>query len=136
MGIKTKWISKTVLQLLFSTAIVIIALHNLIPHLHSSKLSKEEHFQLHHQSNSVIGLIRLALHESGEDNLVNLIYTQNEGLKKIDFKHKNPIYGLINYTSLPKGLVLRAKTIKWNTDNFNNLLFVRLNGLRGPPFLS
>jgi hypothetical protein len=120
-------------KILFNSVLVVILLHTVIPHPHSDELTEEKHFELHKKSNSLIGIIRLAFHESDDENLDNLIFAQYESVNKTDSKPKYPKVLLFNKT--PSLTVKREteKIVKWNTDNFNRLLFVKLNGLRGPP---
>lgn len=128
--------SKILKYILFRTVLVIITLHTVIPHPHSEKLTEEKHLELHKKSNSLFGIIRLAFHESDDESLDNLIYTQYESFKKIDSKHKYPKVSLFNNI---QSIVEKRKTekiVKSNTNNFNRLLFVKLNGLRGPPLLT
>ena len=115
---------------------MIITLHTIIPHPHSDELTKEEHFELHKKSNSLIGIIRLAFHESDDESLDNLIYTQYESVKKINSKHKYPEVSLFNNIQSIIEIRETGEIVKSNTNNFNKLLFVKLNGLRGPPILT
>jgi hypothetical protein len=127
--------SKILKYILFRTVLIVIALHTVIPHPHSDELTKEKHFEFHKKSNSLFGIIRLAFHESNDDNLDNLIFVQNESVKKIDSKHKYPIVSLINNIQPNVEKRETEKIIESNTNNFYRLFFVKLNGLRGPPFL-
>ena len=128
--------SKILKYILFRAVLVIITLHTVIPHPHSDELTEEEHFELHKKSNSLIGIIRLAFHESNDESLDNLIFTQYESIKKIDSKHKYPKVSTLDNTTSIVGKIAAKKIVKWNTNNFNRLLFVKLNGLRGPPLLT
>jgi len=128
--------SKILKYILFRAVLVIITLHAVIPHPHSDKLTVEEHFKLHKESNSLIGIISLAFHESDDESLDNLIFAKYESVKKIDSKHKYPKVAIFDYTTSIVGKIVAKKIVKWNTNNFNRLLFVKLNGLRGPPILT
>lgn len=128
--------NKVLKYILFRAALVIITLHTIIPHPHADKLTKEKHLELHKESNSFIGLIRLVFHESDDDSLDNLIYAQYESVKKIDSKHNYPKVSLFDNTTSIVGKIATEKIVKSNTNNFNKLLFVKLNGLRGPPILT
>jgi len=128
--------SKTLKYILFRIVLVIITLHTVIPHPHSDKLTEEEHFELHKESNSLIGIIRLVFHESDDESLDNLIFAKYESVKKIDSKHKYPKVSIFDNTTSIVGKIVTRKIVKWNTSNFNRLLFVKLNGLRGPPLLT
>jgi len=120
-------------KILFNSVLVLILLHACIPHPHSGELTDEKHFELHQNSNSLIGIIRLAFHESDDENLDNLIFAQYESVKKIHSKHKYPNVSIIENTTSTVEKITRDRIVKWNTNNFNRLLFVKLNGLRGPP---
>ncbi len=128
--------SKILKYILFRAVLVIITLHTVIPHPHSDKLTKKEHFELHKKSNSLIGIIRLAFHESDDENLDNLIFVKYESVKKTDSKHQYPKVSIFDNTTSIVGKIVAIKIVKWNTNNFNKLLFVKLNGLRGPPLLT
>ena len=128
--------SKVLKYILFRTALVIITLHTIIPHPHSDKLTIEKHFELHKESNSFIGIIRLIFHESDDENLDNLIFAKYEGVKKIDKKFKYPKVSIFNNTQSVIEKRETKKIIKCNTNNFDRLLFVKLNGLRGPPLFT
>lgn len=88
--------SKILKYIFFRTILVIITLHTIIPHPHSDELTEEKHFELHKDSNSLIGFIRLTFHESDDENLDNLIFAEYESVKKIDSKHKYPLVSLFN----------------------------------------
>jgi len=120
-------------HILFRTVLVIITLHTLIPHPHSEDLTEEKHFKLHKESNSLIGIITLAFHESDDDNLDNLIFVQYESIKKVVNTCKYPTVSILNKKQY---IVLNRetkKTVTCNVNNFERALFVKLNGLRGPP---
>jgi quinol monooxygenase YgiN len=128
-------LSKILKYILFRTVLVIITLHTIIPHPHSDELTDEKHSELHKDSNSFIGIIRLAFHESDDENLDNLIFAKYESDKKLDNKCKRPKVSIINNR---QSIVEKRETgtiVKWNINNFDRLLFVKLNGLRGPPIL-
>jgi len=133
---KNERMSKILEYILFRTVLIVIALHAVIPHPHSNELTEEKHFELHQNSNSLVGIIRLAFHESEDESLDNLIYAQYESIKKIDSKHKYPKVSIFENTISLFGKVITRKIVEWNTNNFDKLLFVKLNGLRGPPILT
>ena len=124
---------KILKYILFRTVLVIIIFHTIIPHPHSGELTEEKHLEFHKNSKSLIGILRLAFHESNDENLDNLIFAQYESVEKIDLKHKDLKVSIFDDASSIVGKRARGKIIKWNTNNFNNVLFVKLNGLRGPP---
>ena len=124
---------KILKYILFRTVLVIIIFHTIIPHPHSDELTEEKHLEFHKNSKSLIGILRLAFHESNDENLDNLIFAQYESVEKIDLKHKDLKVSIFDDASSIVGKRARGKIIKWNTNNFNNVLFVKLNGLRGPP---
>ena len=125
--------SKILKYILFRIVLVIITLHTIIPHPHSDELTEEKHFELHNESNSLIGFIRLTFHESNDENLDNLIFAEYESDKKLDSKCKYPKVSIFNNRQSLVGKRETGKIVKRNTHNFNRLLFVKLNGLRGPP---
>ncbi len=125
--------SEILKYILFRTVLIIVTLHTIIPHPHSDELTEEKHFELHENSKSLIGFISLAFHESDDESLDNLIFAQYESVKKIDSKHKYPEASIFDNTTSIGGKITAKKITKWNTNNFNRLLFVKLNGLRGPP---
>ncbi len=122
--------------ILFRVVLVIITLHTFIPHPHSDELTKEKHFELHKNSNSLFGLIRLAYHESNDDSLDNITFAQYESVKNINAKHKYPKVSLFNKIQSNIEKKETEKIVKSNTNNTDRLFFVKLNGLRGPPLLS
>ena len=127
--------SKILEIILFKTVLIVITLHAIIPHPHSNELTEEKHINLHENSNSLLGIIRLAFHENDDENLDNLIFAQYESVKKMDSKHNYPLASILfNTTSITKKRT-SEKITKSNTNNFSSLLFVKLNGLRGPPQL-
>ena len=125
--------SKILKYILFRIVLVIITLHTIIPHPHSDELTEEKHFELHNESNSLIGFIILTFHESNDENLDNLIFAEYESDKKLDSKCKYPKVSIFNNRQFLVGKRETEKIVKRNTHNFNRLLFVKLNGLRGPP---
>lgn len=122
--------------ILFKVVLVVITLHTIVSHPHSEELTKEKHLELHKNANSLIGIIRLTLHESNDESLDNLVYTSYECLKKIDFKVKHPDVSTFNDFSFIVHEKETSELIISNTDNFKILLFVQPNGLRGPPSLT
>lgn len=127
---------KCLKHILFGTALIVITLHTIIPHPHSYKLTEEKHFELHKKSNSLIGIIRLVFHESNDESLDNLIFAQYESIKKIDSKHKFQKDSSLNNIQTNVEKRETEKIVISNTNNFNRLLFVKLNRLRGPPLLA
>jgi len=123
--------------ILFRTVLIIITLHTIIPHPHSEELTREKHFELHKESTSLLGIIRLVFHENDDDTLDHLIFAEYEGVNKIDFKQTYyPKSALFNSSSLLVENTAIEKITPWKTNNFEKLLFVTLNGLRGPPLLA
>lgn len=127
---------KILKYLFFRTILVIISLHAIIPHPHSNELTKEKHVELHKKSNSFIGIIRLVFHESDDEILDDLIFAQFQTIKKSDNKYKYPTLSIVNKIQFIVEKTEKGKKIKWNANNFDGLLFVIRNGLRGPPFLN
>jgi hypothetical protein len=123
-------------DIIFGIVLVIIMLHTVIPHPHSGELTKEEHFELHKKSNSLFGIIRLIFHESDDDNLDNLMIAKYESFKKLYLNQNYPTALIFKNITSPLEKIETKKTIKSNTFNFNKLLFVKPNGLRGPPILT
>ena len=128
--------SKILKYILFRTILILVTLHAIIPHPHSEELTDKEHLELHKNSNSLIGIIKFTFHESDDKSLDNLIFTQYKSVKKIDFKHTYFNISIFDSSNLQVEKVVTKKIRKWNVNNFNKLLFVKLNGLRGPPLLS
>jgi len=128
--------SKILKYILFRTVLIVIALHAVIPHPHSDELTEEKHFELHQNSNTLIGIIRLTFHESNDENLDNLIFVQLERTKKLDYKCKYPKTSNLNRSLSITKERETEKIVVSSINNFNSLLFVKLNGLRGPPSLT
>lgn len=128
--------SKILKYILFRTVLIVIVLHAIIPHPHSDELTEEKHFELHKESNSIIGFIRLTLHESDDKNLDNLIFAEYESVKNLDSKCKNPKISIFNNIQSLVEERETEKILKWNTNNFDKFLFVKLNRLRGPPLFT
>jgi len=128
--------SKILKHILFRFVLIIIVLHAIIPHPHSDELTEEKHFELHQNSNSLIGFIRLAFHESDDESLDNLIFAQYESVKKTDSKHTYPKVPIFDNFTSTVGKITTEKILKSNTNNFDRLLFVKLNRLRGPPLFT
>jgi hypothetical protein len=125
--------SRILEYILFRTVLVVITLHAIIPHPHSDELTEEKHFEIHKKSNSFIGIIRLAFHESEDENLDNLVFAQYESVKKLDHKYKHPKVSTLNNM---QSIIVKRETERIansSTNNFNGIFFVKLNGLRGPP---
>lgn len=123
--------------ILFRLVLIIVALHTVISHPHSNELTREKHLELHKNANSLIGIIRLAFHESNDENLDNLVYTQHEYTKKTSFQvDKYPSVSFLSdfYFSVQERNT--KKLIESTTNNFICLLFIKPNGLRGPPSLT
>jgi len=127
---------KLIKYILFRTVLIVITLHTIIPHPHANELTVAEHLALHKKSHSLIGIIEIAFHESDDERLDTLIFAQYESVKKLDYEqaYSKILIATTTTPSFPE----KSKTVKiveGDTDNFNNLLFVKLNGLRGPPQL-
>lgn len=127
---------KIIKDILFSIVLVIIALHAIIPHPYSSELTQQSHFEFHKKTNSLIGGVRLAFHESDGDNLDNHILIKYGSAKKLDFQHISPTVSLFNNPLLIVEPVETVKAVEQHIDNFIKLHFVSPNGLRGPPSLA
>ena len=128
--------SEILKYILFRTVLIIVTLHAIIPHPHSDELTEKKHFELHENSNSLIGFLSLAFHECNDESLDNLIFAQYEGVQKIDSKHKYPKVSIFYSTTSIVEKRATEKILERNTYNFNRLLFVKLNRLRGPPPLT
>jgi hypothetical protein len=128
--------SKILKYILFRTVLVIITLHAIIPHPHSDELTNEKHAEIHQKSNSLFGIIRLAFHESNDENLDNLVYVQFESVNKLNFKNKYPKVSISNSPQFKQEIRKTVKSIRFKLNDFNKTPFVKLNGLRGPPSLS
>jgi hypothetical protein len=128
--------SRILEYILFRAVLVVITLHAIIPHPHSDELTEEKHFEIHKKSNSFIGIIRLAFHESEDENLDNLVFAKYESVKKLDHKYNHP---KVSFLMNSQSIIAKRETERianCSTNNFNSLFFVKLNGLRGPPLLS
>ena len=125
--------SNIIKYILFRTVLVIITLHTLIPHPHSNELTEKKHLRIHEESNSLIGFIRLAFHESVDENLDHLIFTPYENISIIDSDETNLRVSIFNHSGSEIRKRGTEKTTNWNTANFYKLLFVKRNGSRGPP---
>lgn len=123
--------NKILKYILFRTVLVIITLHTIIPHPHSIELTDENHIELHKKSNSIIGIIKLVLHESDDESLDNLIICQNANVNKVNSKFKNPAALIINKTNLI--IEEKEKTIQWYSNDFIGLISGILIDIRGPP---
>ena len=124
--------------ILFRITLIVITLHTIILHPHSEELTSKEHFELHQKSNSLIGIIRLVLHESNDEGLDNLVFAQYDSINKIDSKCKYPNPTISTFKNI-QCFIPKNKTaiiVNQKTTNFNKLLFVKPNGLRGPPSLT
>ncbi len=128
--------NKILKYLLFRIVLVVITLHAIIPHPHSYELTKAKHLELHKNSNSLVGIIRLAFHESNDENLDHLLYAQYEIVKKTDSKYTYPKLFIFNKDLFIVENIETEKIEQSNITNFKKLLFVKLNGLRGPPQFS
>lgn len=128
--------TKVFRNILFDSVLVLILLHTIIPHPHSYKLTEEKHLELHQNSNSLIGFIRLAFHESDDESLDNLIFAQYESVKKTDSKHTCPKVSIFDNKTSTVGKIKTEKILKCNSNNFYRLFFVELNRLRGPPLFT
>ena len=126
--------NKILKYILFRIALVVITLHAIIPHPHSDELTVNKHSEIHQKSNSLIGIIRLAFHESNDETLDNLVFVQYESVKKSDNNY--PSVSVFNNTQSTVEIRETKNTTQCNTYNFDRLLFVKLNGLRGPPSLA
>lgn len=127
--------SKTLKNILFKAVLGIITLHIFITHPHSDELSEKAHFELHQKSNSIIGFLRVAFHED-DKNLDNLIFTPYKRVIQIISKHSSPKVFILGNTTSIAGKIESKNRVIWDTHNLEDLLFVKLNRLRGPPFLS
>lgn len=128
--------SKILKYILFRTVLVIITLHTVIAHPHSDKLSDQKHLELHQKSNSLIGLIRLAFHESNDENLDHLVFIDSDDNAS---PNDTSIYPVVSLPNCSNPNVTTSKTnqiVKCHFTNFERLFFVKLNGLRGPPLFS
>jgi hypothetical protein len=126
--------SNTLKYLLFRIILVIITLHAVIPHPHSDELSAEKHFEIHQQTNSFIGIIRIVFHENNDENLDNLYYNTSPSLEGLNVNSTStPVIALY---VVPHNVEEKEVKLSLNdviNDYCKSTFFVRLNGLRGPP---
>lgn len=125
--------SGTLKNILFRTVLVVLLLHIFIPHPHAEVLNKETHARLHHNTNSILGLLEIFFHESHDEDLDNLTVVPSEFHKKSG----NTFYlSYLTVNSTSFNLVENFSTEKI-TINSNKSLYCTfvLNAieLRGPP---
>ncbi len=119
----------------FKFILGILAFHTFISHPHSDELSIEEHKELHNNAKSLIGIIRLAFHESDDESLDHLLYIHDGFCKKIDSKVKNIFVSLKDNFQYSANSIITEGVVNCDVNNCIKLFFVKLNGLRGPPLL-
>ena len=125
--------SKIFRNILFNTALAVILLHTIIPHPHSEDMVKKEHIKLHHNSNSIYGILRLVFHENNDENLDSLVFAQYNIDTKTKIECQYPEINTIYFN--PSKIV--NKTVYENLkSNINKLFIVKLNGVRGPPYFT
>ncbi len=121
---------KLLKHILFRIVLIVISLHATIQHPHFYELSEEKHHEIHENTNSFIGIIRIVFHESHDENLDNLAFAFYENAKSVNPKYKNSSISVainIQYAiDIVEGVVIQRPTV-------NKLIFVKLNGDRGPP---
>ncbi len=122
--------------ILFRIVLVIVTLHTIIPHPHSNELTNEKHSEIHQKSNSLIGIIRLAFHESNDENLDNLVYAQYGNVTKLNSINKFPKISILNDSHFEIENRKTEKRVSVRINDLNKILFVKLNGSRGPPLLT
>ena len=115
----------------FVLVMVVILLHALVPHVHHSDMSKEEHSKVHHSVKDLLGVLCITFHNDlgSSDEYVGLEY--NELLSRVDFSFVEfPIFQIQNKEQLQEG----------NQTLFSDLLFCSYqsysytpSGLRAPP---
>ena len=117
-------------HIVFRSILIVVLLHTLIPHRHYDEMSEVEHFELHQNNNSIVGLLEIFFHENNDESLDNLLFAQ--------FNTKESLQHHI--TSSPLFTILldffdeeKLKLSTRNTESSLTILFVKLNGLRGPP---
>ena len=122
--------SKIFRNILFNSALAVILLHTFIPHPHSEYMVEKEHIKLHSNSNSIYGILRFVFHESNDENLDTLVFTQYNIDKKTKIEWQYPA---INITYFNTSKIVNKKVYKNLKSNINKLIIVNLNGVRGPP---
>jgi hypothetical protein len=122
--------SKIFRNILFNTALAVILLHTIIPHPHSEEMVKKEHIKLHHNSNSIYGILRFVFHENNDENLDSLVFAQYniENKTKIECQYQE-----INIAHFNSSKIVNKTVYKDLKSNINKLFIVKLNGVRGPP---
>ncbi|WP_418637838.1 hypothetical protein [Winogradskyella sp.] len=127
---------KLIKKILFNSVLVVILLHTFIPHPHSDEMTDKAHITLHRNSNTLFDIITIAFHESNDKDLDNLIFAQHNIVTKNLIKHQyssiTTNYG--NFSIIENKIV--GKIIQRNIFNPNKLFIVKLNEVRGPPFMA
>jgi len=123
-------------SILFKVVLLVIVLHAIIPHPHSNELSDTKHFEIHQNTNSLIGLIRIVFHESNDENLDNLVIYQDEVVNPLNHNTENPNISVLNNTQFKIVQGKSGQAIHVAADDFSKNPFVKLNRLRGPPLLA
>ena len=120
-------------QLLFRSVLMLIALHTLIPHSHYDEMSDEAHFELHKNNNNLFNLVQLFFHENDDTTLDNLVIAQFD----IEIEQNSNSFSTLEIAKIThQGRdCINQKSFKKEHNNFVNNVFVKLNGLRGPPSL-
>jgi hypothetical protein len=118
-------------KILFKGVLIIMLLHTFISHSHSDEMSEVAHFKLHQDNNSLIAILKIAFHESDDENLDNLFFTHYK-TDKLE-KHNAPLYLAISTDNI--SFDKHSITTFFKCDNYPSTknFIVKINGLRGPP---
>ena len=124
---------KLLKHILLRTVLVIIMLHTVLIHPNSKELSVKRDIEFHQNSNSLFGKIKLAFHKSTDHSLDNLIIDSNATKTTIDAIKCIPLFSIFTISNT-EIIFLEKETYKnSNSSTLSNLIFVKLNPLRGPP---
>ena len=127
-----KGMSEILKKTLIISALLVISIHAFIVHPHSDWLSDKEHNELHQNSHSFYGILKIVFHESNDESLDNLVVYQNYLLKKLTKNHSCSLFEVCsNQYGIEK--TVTGNIVKRYTNKSYNLFIVNLNGVRGPP---
>lgn len=125
--------SEAIKNILFRTVLVVLLLHIFIPHPHAEVLNKEAHARLHHNNNSILGLLEIVFHESNDEDLDNLTVVSSKFQKKSGNTLYLPFFG-VNSKNSTSDENFNSEKITINSNESLYCTFVpNANGLRGPP---
>ncbi len=119
-------------KILSKSVLIVVLFHALIHHSQADQMSVDGHIDIHQNSSSLFGIIKIVFHESKHDNLDNIV-SRNINKAVSSYNYFLPILLAVKWIDIVPVNSAEEKLSVNNEINYSKVFYVNSNRLRGPP---